>query len=118
MQKALDIIQKHAKELKKLEQSEQYLFETLNNISPQLQIVYITEYDFVKTDFSSTRFQPVNLLRYDVLNRLQDGEKVSPDTIEEIKTKIIEKDESYFLKYGDKLVNALKNYPQKRNRRL
>ncbi len=43
MQKALEIIQKHAKELKKLEQSEQYLFETLNNISPNILTAYIAE---------------------------------------------------------------------------
>jgi 5-methylcytosine-specific restriction protein B len=114
MQKALEIIQKHAKELKRLEQSEQYLFETLNSKSKAELDGLISDFSFVRSDYTSTRFQPVNLLRFDILYLLQYGAQVSSETVEDIKTKIIQKDEEYFSKYGDILVNALKSYPQKK----
>jgi len=114
MQKAIDIIQRHAKELKKLEQSEQYLFDSLNS-KPKPEIDgLINDFSFVRSDFSATRFQPVNLLRFDILHLLKEGTQISSETVENIKTKIIEKDGEYFSKYGDTLVNALKNYPQKK----
>lgn len=114
MQKEIDIIQRHAKELKKLEQSEQYLFDSLNNKSKTEIDGLINEFSFVRSDFSATRFQPVNLLRFDILHLLKEGTQISSETVENIKTKIIEKDGEYFSKYGDTLVNALKNYPQKK----
>jgi len=48
MQKALEIIQKHAKELKKLEQSEQHLFEVFNNKSLNEVGDLIREFGFVQ----------------------------------------------------------------------
>ena len=107
MQQALDTIQKHAKELKKLEQSENYLFEQLNNLPPaQVQALI--------QDYTSDNFKPVNLLRLDILTQLKAGVQVTPDTVEEIKQKILSKDEEYFAKYGDNLVQGLKNYPKKK----
>ena len=114
MQKEIEIIQRHAKELKKLEQSEQYLFDSLNSKSKAEIDGLINDFSFVRSDFSATRFQPVNLLRFDILHLLKEGTQISSETVENIKTKIIEKDEEYFSKYGDILVNALKNYPQKK----
>jgi len=69
----------------------------------------------VRSDFSATRFQPVNLLRFDILHLLKEGTQISSETVENIKTKIIEKDEEYFSKYGDILVNALKIILKRRN---
>ncbi|MDD4416602.1 MAG: hypothetical protein PHI70_07455, partial [Proteiniphilum sp.] len=63
MQKEIDIIQGHAKELKKLEQSEQYLFDSLNTKSKSEIEGLISDFSFVRSDFSATLFQPVNLLR-------------------------------------------------------
>lgn len=114
MQKDIEIIQRHAKELKKLEQSEQYLFDSLNSKSKAEIDGLINDFSFVRSDFSATRFQPVNLLRFDILHLLKEGTQISSETVENIKTKIIEKDEEYFSKYGEILVNALKNYPQKK----
>ena len=114
MQKEIDLIQKHVKELRKLEQSEQYLFDYLNSIPKHEIEKLIDDFSFVRSDFSATRFQPVNLLRFDVLHLLKEGIQISSETVENLKTKIIEKDEEYFSKYGDTLVNALKNYPQKK----
>lgn len=114
MQKEIEIIQRHAKELKKLEQSEQYLFDSLNSKSKAEIDGLINDFSFVRSDFSATRFQPVNLLRFDILHLLKEGTQISSETVENIKTKIIEKNEEYFSKYGEILVNALKNYPQKK----
>jgi|BioPla2DNA2_1021312.scaffolds.fasta_scaffold00342_1 5-methylcytosine-specific restriction protein B len=114
MQREIEIIQKHAKELKKLEQNEQELFSYLNN-KPKSEIEgFIKDYSFVRSDFTATWFQPVNLLRFDLLHLLKEGIQINPETVEDIKNKIIEKDEGYFSKYGDTLVNALKNFPEKK----
>lgn len=114
MEKDIDIIQRHAKEFNKLEQSEQYLFESLNSIPMNEIDQLIDEFGFVRTNYSATHFQPVNLLRFDILNIIKEKIQISPETVEEIKNKIIAKDETYFSKYGDILVNALKAYPEKK----
>lgn len=114
MHKEIELIQRYARELKRLEQNEQYLFDSLNNKSKTEIEGLINDFSFVQSDFSTTRFQPVNLLRFDILNLLKEGTHVSSETVENIKTKIIQKDKGYFSKYGDILVNALKNYPQKK----
>jgi len=111
MQKALEIIQKYAKELKRLEQSEQYLFEGFNNKTTNEIEGLIKDFNFVQTD---SKFQPVNLLRYDILNLRKEGTQINSQIVEEIKIKILKKDENYFAKYGDLLVEGLKNYPQKK----
>jgi len=113
MQKALEHIQKQAKELRRLEQNEQYLFDHLNNLQSSEVDRLIADLEFVKTDFTSTYFQPVNLLRLDILQKIKEGISMNVEIIEEIKTKILEKDESYFIKYGDNLLAGLKNYPTK-----
>ena len=111
MEKALEIIQKHAKELKKLEQSEQHLFEVFNSKTPNEIADLIKEFDFVQSD---SKFQPVNLLRYDILNLRKDGKQINSEIIEEIKNRIVSKDEEYFTKYGELLIEGLIKYPQKK----
>ena len=114
MQKALETIQKHAKVLKGMENSDQRLFEVLNS-KPKNDLTNLKD-DFYSdiASLSHTRLQPVNLLRFDILNLLNEGRQINYETVEEIKDKIIEKDDRYFSKYGDTLVNALKNYPKKK----
>jgi 5-methylcytosine-specific restriction protein B len=114
MRKEIEIIQKHAKELKKLEQNEQYLFESLNSKSIEEINEFINDYSFLSSDSSVTQLQPVNLLRFEILQLLKERIQIRSETVEKIKTKIIERDEEYFSKYGYILVNALKNYPQRK----
>ena len=114
MQKEIEIIQRHAKELKKLEQSEQNLFGSLNSKSKAEIDGLINDFSFVRSDFSANRLQPVNLLRFEILHLLKEGTQISSETVENIKTKIIEIDEEQLSKNGEILVNALKNYPQKK----
>jgi 5-methylcytosine-specific restriction enzyme B len=114
MQRSLETVQKYAKDLQKLEQSEKQLFEALNTFSREDLDKLIDRFNFVRSDFSLTYFQPVNLLRYDLLNMLKEGKNINSETVEKVKTKIIDRDETYFSKYGDTLVSALKDYPQKK----
>jgi len=109
MKKALETIQTHAKELKKLEQSEQYLFEQLNTLEPEIVENLIN-------DFTSERFQPVNLLRLDILNKLKQKTSITTELIEEIKNKIITKEKTYFLEYGESITNGLVSYTKGKKR--
>ena len=103
---SLEKIQNHAKELRKLEQSEQYLFEQLNSLNIDLVKSLIKEY-------TSEEFKPVNLLRLDILRKIQNGIVVNEGIIENIKNCIIEKDEEYFKEYNSKILSGLKSYPRK-----
>ncbi len=111
MNKYLEIIQNQAKELKKLEQSEQFLFETFNNLQDSEIEKLITQFNSVVTE---SKFQPVNLLRYDILNLRKQGTPINSNLLEDIKGKIISKDKAYFSRYGDSLISGLNSYPQKK----
>jgi len=114
MKKSIEIIQKYAKELKKIESGEQYLFDQLNNLNPEITEQLIQDYTKLVDDFTSKWFQPVNLLRLEILNKRKENIIITPELIEEIKNKIVAKDEVYFSKYGETLINSLINYPQKK----
>lgn len=107
MQESIDIIQGHAKRLKKLEESESYLFEQLNDLDSEIINQLI---DSFKLD----RFQPVNLLRLEILNNIKYKNTVTPELIESIKEKIITKDTDYFSKYDESVLNGLIHYPSKK----
>lgn len=107
MKQSVEIIQKHAEYFKKLEQSEQYLFERLNTLNTEIVEQLIESFD-------TGLFKPVNLLRLEILNKIKENITVTPELIEEIKNKIINKDTAYFSKYGESLVNGLKDYPEKK----
>ncbi|AKB35840.1 hypothetical protein MSSAC_1250 [Methanosarcina siciliae C2J] len=107
MQKSIEIIQKHAAELEKLEQDEQYLFKQLNNLNVEIVERLIN-------NFRSEWFQPVNLLRLEILNNIKENIRITPELIEEVKNKITTKDVEYFSKYDETLVSGLINYPQKK----
>jgi 5-methylcytosine-specific restriction enzyme B len=109
MKKTLELIQTQAKELKKLEQSEQYLFEQLNSLKMDRVEKLIKE-------FTSERFQPVNFLRLDILNKLKKNSSITTDLIDEIKEKIISKDDKYFLNYSESINNGLLNYTRGKKR--
>lgn len=107
MQESIRIIQQLAAKLEKLKQNDKYLFEQLNNLDIKIVEQLINEYN-------SEYFQPVNLLRFEILNRIKEKKIITPELIEEVKNRINIKDSEYFLKYGETLVNGLINYPQKK----
>ncbi|AKB85361.1 AAA family ATPase [Methanococcoides methylutens] len=107
MQESIDIIQGHAKRLKKLEESESYLFEQLNDLDSEIVDQLINHY-------TRDRFQPVNLLRLEILNNIKYKNTVTTELIEFIKEKIIAKDTDYFSKYDESILNGLIRYPEKK----
>lgn len=107
MQEFINLIQTQATKLRKLEENESYLFEQLNTLEVETVSKLI---DIFKIEY----FQPVNLLRFEILQHLNDKKTVTPEVVEEIKDKIVAKDEVYFSKYGEELVNGLLNYPAKK----
>jgi len=114
MNESLSLIQSYSKELKKFEQSDLELFDHLNNLPAAEIDRMIADLDFVKTDFTTKYFQPVNLLRLEILQKIKEKTLLNSELIEEIKSKIVNKDEAYFSKYGDRLIIALKSYPVKK----
>jgi 5-methylcytosine-specific restriction enzyme B len=107
MQKSIEIIQRYAAELEKLENDETYLFEKLNNLD--IDIV-----EQLINNFESEHFQPVNLLRLEILKKMKEKNTITSELIEEIKNKIIVKDKAYFSEYSENFVEGLINYPQKK----
>ncbi|MDW7731948.1 MAG: AAA family ATPase [Methanolobus sp.] len=107
MQESINLIQAHATKLRKLEENENYLFEQLNNLDAETvrKLIDIFEIEY---------FQPVNLLRFEILQYIKDKKIVTPELVEEIKGRIVAKDDVYFSKYGEALVNGLLNYPEKK----
>lgn len=107
MQESINLIQEHATKLRKLEENESYLFEQLNTLDADTVSKLISNYE-------SEYFQPVNLLRFEILQHIKENKIVTPELVEEIKDKIVAKDDIYFSKYGEALVNGLLNYPKKK----
>ncbi len=107
MQESINLIQSQATKLKKLEENENYLFEQLNTLDADTISKLIS-------NFEIEYFQPVNLLRFEILQHIKDKKIVTPELVEEIKDKIVAKDSGYFSKYGEALVNGLLNYPVKK----
>lgn len=56
-------------------------------------------------------FKPVNLLRAEIARRLQQGETVTENLVNEIKDKIRSKDVEYFNHYKESFLNQLRDYP-------
>jgi 5-methylcytosine-specific restriction protein B len=107
MQESINLIQEHATKLRKLEENESYLFEQLNTLDADTvnKLIDLFEIQY---------FQPVNLLRFEILQYIKNKKTVTPEVVEEIKEKIVTKDEVYFSKYGEALVNGMLNYPEKK----
>jgi len=107
MEKEIAIIQHYAKEFEKLEQNERYLFEQINTLSNDTVEQLLKE-------FAPVDFQPVNLLRLEILDNLKEGKSASPSLISEIQQRIINKDLQYFKKYGERIKDGLQKYPEKK----
>lgn len=99
----IEIIQKLAVELEKLEKDESYLFEQLNNLDINIVDKLIAEY-------KSEKFQPVNFLRLEILNQIKEKKRITPELIEELKNKIIDKDTDFFSKCDENLIKGLIDY--------
>ena len=91
------------------EDDESALFTAVNDIPKSDIEGLVKQYSRVLDNF-----RPVNLLRYDLLNQLKEGNKLSSAVYEDIKEKIRGRDSAYFRKYGTTLTESLVQYPYKK----
>lgn len=107
IQEKIERIQEIAASLLALHDDE-LLFEHLNQLDRSAILSLQQEYEGVLE-----RFSPVNLLRYEVLNHLDEGRpRLTPAYVQAYRESIEKKDVHFFKKYGVKLTNGLINYPK------
>ncbi len=102
-------IQVYAKELEKMKNDENYLFDYINKMSKE-EIEELTEF---YNPFKSKSLQPVNFLRFVVLDKLKKGERITKELVEEIKYKIVSKDTQYFANYGKEITRLIEDFSKK-----
>jgi hypothetical protein len=86
------------------------LFESLNKIKKR-ELEKIIE----EININEKKFGPVVLLRHKIAKLLLVGKGISPNDIEEIKAKFINKDLQYFADYPDGIKNIIKNHKSKKS---
>ncbi|PKK34750.1 hypothetical protein BWI96_20795 [Siphonobacter sp. SORGH_AS_0500] len=102
-------IQQIAQYLQTLEADDAALFSRLNEI-PKATVEELLE-DYKQV---TQNFQPINLLRYEVLNQLQEERPpLSAQDVDFYRERIERKDTDYFLKYGVNVVDGLANHTKK-----
>lgn len=104
----LQILRETARLLRKLEDNT-VLFARLNALSRAEVQALLTDYQRVEQQFS-----PVNLLRYEVLNQLEEGRPpLTPADVELIRHEIEERNVAFFEKYGSRLTEGLAGYAKR-----
>ena len=107
IQAKIEKIQQIAASLQAL-QDERVLFKELNNLDSSVVLELQKEYEGVLK-----KFQPVNMLRYEVLNHLEERRPyLTPEYVELYRKKIESRDVYFFEKYGSVLTEGLLNYPK------
>ncbi len=102
-------IQQIAQYLQTLEADEAALFSRLNDIPKATIAELLDDYRQV-----TRNFKPINLLRYEVLNQLQEERPpLSAQDVDFYRERIERKDTDYFLKYGVNVVDGLANHSKK-----
>ena len=104
MQDKITEIQKLARELEELDNNNDHLFKSINELDKKTIDKLHQEYEAVKNNF-----KPVNLLRYMVLERLKNGEEIDEKVVESLKDKIRNKETEHFTHLGNELIEGLKN---------
>ena len=99
-------IQEKARFFKWLSESDENLFEKVNELNGDLIEELIIQY-------TSEKYQPVNLLRLTILKLIKEGRAITKELLFEIKDKIERKDIEYFSSYGENTIKGLKDYPDK-----
>lgn len=95
-----------AKQYNRFSENPLELYSAINTLPKNTVQEILDEYG--DTD---SRFQPLNVLRSEIARNLLNGSEVSEKLVEEIKTKIREKDLLYFKHLPDPFLKELKNYP-------
>lgn len=104
----LQTLQEMARSLRELE-DDAVLFARLNALPRADVQLLLAEYQRVEQQFS-----PVNLLRYEVLNQLEEGRPpLTPADVELIRHEIEERNVAFFEKYGSRLTEGLARYAKR-----
>lgn len=104
----LQTLQETARSLRELE-DDAVLFARLNALPRADVQALLAEYQRVEQQFS-----PVNLLRYEVLNQLEEGRPpLTPADVELIRHEIEERNVAFFEKYGSRLTEGLARYAKR-----
>lgn len=107
IQEKIEKIQAIARFLQTL-QDDETLFAHLNELPRETILELQREYEGVLKKFS-----PVNLLRYEVLNHLDEGRPtLIPEYVDDYRQKIETRDVYFFQKYGIRLTDGLATYPK------
>lgn len=107
IQAKIEKIQQIAASLQAL-QDDELLFLHLNELDRTTILSLQREYEGVLNKFS-----PVNLLRYEVLNHLDEGRPhLTPAYVQAYRESIEKRDVHFYKKYGIKLINGLVEYPK------
>jgi 5-methylcytosine-specific restriction protein B len=106
MQKRIEEIQMLARKFRQLEGDENAVCRAINALDASILQELLDTYQEVVN-----RFQPVNLLRFEVLNQRRNGIEITPEGIQEIKENIKSRNIQAFEKYGALLTTALEKYP-------
>lgn len=104
----LQVLQETARALRELA-DDAVLFARLNALPRTDVQTLLGEYARVEQHFS-----PVNLLRYEVLNQLEEGRPpLTPADVELIRHEIEERNVAFFEKYGSRLTEGLAGYTKR-----
>jgi len=93
-------------QMHRLNKDQQLLFAELKNVSPDV----LNEWEQLWSP--KENFWPVITLRYMVVKKLQQGENVTLETIEDMKSAITNRDISAFGDFNDEFLESLINYPR------
>jgi 5-methylcytosine-specific restriction protein B len=105
MEIQFDYIKNIAKQYHIFNTDDAKLYEALNELDEsQLNSIY-NEYGAIDNDF-----RPVNLLRSECARYLLEGNKLSPNIVDEIKENIRTKNTDAFLHYPEVYINQIKEY--------
>ncbi|MCX6321070.1 MAG: EVE domain-containing protein [Bacteroidia bacterium] len=105
MEAQIEYIRNLAKLYKKYFEQPETLYEDLNRLPKE-----VLEDTFKEYGDPERRFQPVALLRAEVVRQLLNGKKATEELTELIKEKIRTKDKAYFSSYNQRILNELDQY--------
>lgn len=105
MDAQIEYIRNLAKQYKVYFKDSKTLYDALNNLPKEVLQDTLNEYGD-----PDRKFQPVALLRAEVMRRVLNGEKASDEMTEEIKDRIRKKDKEYFAFYSTRILEELVAY--------
>jgi 5-methylcytosine-specific restriction protein B len=105
MEAQIDYIRNLAKQYKKYFEQPETLYEDLNNLPRE-----VLEDTFREYGDPDRKFQPVALLRAEVVRQILNGQKATRELTELIKEKIRTKDKTYFSSYNTRVLSEMEEY--------